>query len=132
MKPTKEGQIVKFHTPLPDEDTDQLYVVLEVKDDVEKPRVDIIILNGGQPFTPINTVLLDDLAVVEVFTDDLLGHIVTINKTDLSQVSGKVIHVRDKKIKLDLIKSAKGIETNVWLTVKDDKNNEQSGTLFVQ
>lgn len=30
MKPTKEGQIVKFHTSLPDENPNQLYVVLEV------------------------------------------------------------------------------------------------------
>jgi hypothetical protein len=37
MKPTKQGQIAKFHTPLADEDPDQLYVVLEVIEDDERP-----------------------------------------------------------------------------------------------
>jgi len=34
MRPTKQGQTVKFHTPLADENPHQLYVVLEmIKDD---------------------------------------------------------------------------------------------------
>ena len=66
IKPNKEGQIVKFHTPLADEDPNQLYVVLEVKEDAERPRVDIMALNTGLgAFNPINTVNLNDLMVVE-------------------------------------------------------------------
>lgn len=36
MRPNKPGQVAKFYTPLPDENPDQLYVVLEIKEDVER------------------------------------------------------------------------------------------------
>ena len=131
MEPTKEGQIVKFHTPLPDEDPDQLYVVLEVIADDDRPRVDIQALNTGLSFPPINSVRLSDLEVVGVNTRDLLGHKVTINKSDFSQVEGKVIKVSEQKIQLDLSKGISGVETNVWLTVIDDQGTEHMGTLYV-
>lgn len=131
MKPNKPGQVAKFHTPLPDESPDQLYVVLEIKEDVERPRADIKALNTGLSFPPINTVLLEDLVVVEVDTADLVGHEVTINKADYSQVTGKVIKVSEQKIMLDLTKGVKGVETNVWLTIKDENGKEHTGTLFV-
>ena len=131
MKPTKEGQIVKFHTPLPDENPDQLYVVLEVIADDERPRADIQALNTGLSFPPINSVRLSDLEVVEVDTQDLLGHKVTINKSDFSQVEGKVIKVNEQKIQLDLSRGVSGVETNVWLTVLDDQGTEHMGTLYV-
>ena len=131
MKPTKEGQIVKFHTPLPDENPDQLYVVLEVIADDERPRADIQALNTGLSFPPINSVRLSDLEVVEVDTQDLLGHKVTINKSDFSQVEGKVIKVNEQKIQLDLSRGVSGVETNVWLTVLDDQGVEHLGTLYV-
>jgi len=131
MKPTKEGQIVKFHTPLPDESPDQLYVVLEVIADDERPRADIQALNTGLSFPPINSVRLSDLEVVEVDTQDLLGHKVTINKSDFSQVEGKVIKVNEQKIQLDLSRGISGVETNVWLTVLDDQGVEHLGTLYV-
>lgn len=82
MRPNKPGQVVKFQTPLPDENPDQLFVVLEIKDDVEKPRADIKALNTALSFPPIYTVLIDDLEVVEVDTSDIVGHIVTINKAN--------------------------------------------------
>lgn len=131
MKPTKEGQIVKFHTPLPDENPDQLYVVLEVVSDDERPRADIQALNTGLSFPPINSVRLSDLEVVEVDTQDLLGHKVTINKSDFSQVEGNVIKVNEQKIQLDLSRGISGVETNVWLTVLDDQGVEHMGTLYV-
>jgi len=131
MKPNKPGQVAKFHTPLPDENPDQLYVVLEIKEDVERPRADIKALNTGLSFPPINTVLLDDLEVVEVHTGDLVGHQVTINKADYSQATGKVIKVSEQKIILDLTKGVKGVETNVWLTIEDETGKEHTGTLFV-
>lgn len=96
MKPNKPGQVAKFHTPLPDEDPDQLYVVLEIKEDVEKPRADIKALNTGLSFPPINTVLLDDLKVVEVDTSDLMGYEVTIQKADYSEATGKVVRVSEQ------------------------------------
>jgi hypothetical protein len=131
MRPNKLGQVAKFHTPLPDENPDQLYVVLEIKEDVERPRADIKALNTGLSFPPINTVLLDDLEVVEVDTSELVGHEVTINKADYSQATGKVVKVSEHKIMLDLTKGVKGVETNVWLTIQDENGTEHTGTLFV-
>ena len=131
MRPNKPGQVAKFHTPLPDENPDQLYVVLEIKEDTERPRADIRALNTGLSFPPVNTVLLDDLEVVEVETADLMGHEVTINKADYSQVTGKVVKVSEQKIMLDLTKGVKGVETNVWLTIQDKDGKEHTGTLFV-
>ena len=131
MIPTKEGQIVKFHTPLENENPDQQYVVLEIKEDGEKSRVDIKALNTGLSFPPINTVLLSDLEVIEVETSDLIGHKVTINKSDFSQIVGKVIKVNEQKINLNLSRGIHGVETNVWLTVIDDKGSEHLGTLYV-
>lgn len=131
MRPNKPGQVAKFHTPLPDENPDQLYVVLEIKEDDERPRADIKALNTGLSFPPINTVLLDDLEVVEVDTSDLVGQEVTINKADYSQATGKVVKVSEQKIMLDLTKGVKGVETNVWLTIQDENGTEHTGTLFV-
>ena len=131
MRPNKIGQVAKFHTQLPDENPDQLYVVLEIKEDDKRPRADIKALNTGLSFPPINTVLLDDLEVVEVDTADLVGHQVTINKADYSQATGKVIKVGEQKIMLDLTKGVKGVETNVWLTIEDESGKEHTGTLFV-
>ena len=131
MRPNKIGQVAKFHTPLPDENPDQLYVVLEIKEDDKRPRADIKALNTGISFPPINTVLLDDLEVVEVDTADLVGHQVTINKADYSQATGKVVKVSEQKIMLDLTKGVKGVETNVLLTIEDESGKEHTGTLFV-
>jgi hypothetical protein len=131
MKPNKIGQVAKFHTPLPDENPNQLYVVLEIIEDDERPRADIKALNTGLSFPPINTVKLDDLEVVEVDTADLVGHNVTINKADYSQATGKVVKVSEQKIMLDLTKGVKGVETNVYLTIEDENGKEHTGTLFV-
>ncbi len=131
MRPNKIGQVAKFHTPLPDENPNQLYVVLEIIEDDERPRADIKALNTGLSFPPINTVKLDDLEVVEVDTLDLVGHNVTINKADYSQTTGKVVKVSEQKIMLDLTKGVKGVETNVYLTIEDENGKEHTGTLFV-
>jgi hypothetical protein len=131
MRPHKIGQVAKFHTPLQDENPSQLYVVLEIIEDDERPRADIKALNTGLSFPPINTVKLDDLTIVEVDTADLVGHKVTINKADYSQAAGKALKVSEQKIMLDLTKGVKGIETNVWLTIEDENGKEHTGTLFV-
>jgi transcription antitermination factor NusG len=131
MIPTKQGQIVKFHTPLADENPNQLYVVLEVIEDDQRPRADIQALDTGLAFPPINTVRIGDLEVVEVDTNDLIGHQVTINKSDYSQVEGRVIKVSEQKIEVNLSNGVHGVETNVWLTVVDNDGVEHLGTLFV-
>lgn len=131
MTPNKTGQVAKFHTPLPDEDPNQIYVVLEIIQDDIRPRADIQALNTGLPFPPINTVSLKDLEVVEVESSDMIGHPVTINKSDYSQATGKVISVQDQKISLNLTKGITGIETNVWLTIQDENGIKHTGTLFI-
>jgi len=131
IRPSKEGQIVKFHTALTDENPNQLYVVMEVKENTERPRVNIMPLNTGLTSPPINTVGLNEVEVVEVSTIDLIGSKVTINKSDFSQVEGRVKSVAAEKVLLDLIKGEKGVETNVDLTVVDKEGKEHSGTLFI-
>ncbi len=131
MRPNKIGQVAKFLISLPGEDPNQLFVVLEIIEDVDRPRADIKALNTGLSFSSINTVSLNDLEVVEVSTADLVGHKVTINKADYSQATGKVVQVREQKIMLDLTKVVNGVETNVWLTIQDESGKEHIGTLFV-
>lgn len=131
MKPSKRGQIARFNTPLEGENPEQVYVILELHEDVERPRAKIQALNTGLPFPPVNIVALEDLDVVEVSTADLIGHIVTINKSDYSQVIGKVVSVSEQKINLDLSKGITGVQTNVYLTVSDKEGIEHVGTLFV-
>lgn len=131
MTPNKTGQVAKFHTPIPDENPNQIYVVLEIIEDDIRPRADIQALNTGLPFPPINTVSLKDLEVVEVESSDMIGHRVTINKSDYSQATGKVISVQDQKISLNLTKGVTGVETNVWLTIQDENGIEHTGTLFI-
>lgn len=131
MRPSKKGQIAKFHTPLDGENPEQLYVILEVIEDNERPRADIQALNTGLSFPPISKVKLGDLEVVEVETNDLIGHRVTINKSDYSQVEGRVIKVSEQKIEVNLSKGVNGVETNVWLTIVDNDGVEHLGTLFV-
>ncbi len=64
VTPTKQGQLVKFHSPLPDEEPDQKYEVLEIIEDTDRPRVDIRPVNTGLNYPPINTVPLNDVTVV--------------------------------------------------------------------
>ena len=131
MKPTKVGQVAKFHTPLPDENPNQLYVLLEIKGDDSSARVDIKALHSGFSFAPINTVRLDDLVVVELPTSELIGHDVTIIKSDYSRAKGRVTSVKENKINLDLNKVHGGVTTNVHLTIVDKNGIELEGALFV-
>ncbi len=131
MKPTKVGQVAKFHRPLSDEDPNQLYVILEIKGNDSSARVDIKALHTGLSIVPINTVRLDDLIVVELPTAELIGHDVTIIKSDYSQAKGKVTSVKESKIIPDLNKVPTGVTTNVYLTILDKNGVELEGTLFV-
>jgi hypothetical protein len=131
--PTKVGQIVKFHTPYPDENPNQLYVLLEIfeYDDNRKPKADIKPLNTGLSFPPINKVLLDDLEIAEVDTTDLIGFEASIKKEDHSIVSGKVIEVLNPKQRIDLSKIGERVETNVSVTIQDTSGNTHNGFLTV-
>jgi hypothetical protein len=73
-----KGQIIKFHTPWQMKiQNHQLYVVLEVMEDDERPRADIQALNTGPSFPPINTVRLE-FRSSRSRNYDLIGHKVTI------------------------------------------------------
>jgi transcription antitermination factor NusG len=82
-------------------------------------------------FAPVNTVGLTDLEIAEVDNNDLIGHKVTINKSDYSQVRGRVIKVSEQKTELNLSVAVKGVETNVFVTVVDNDGIEHLGTLFI-
>lgn len=131
MVPGKAGQIVRFHTPLPDENPDQLYVIIELFEDVENPRARIKALNTGLTVTPVNTVLLEDLEAAEVDTAGLMGQKVTIKRPDQSLITGRAININEKSLMLDLSKQINGVEANVWITIEDDNGMEHSGKLFV-
>lgn len=55
-------------------------MILEIKHDAKISRADIQAINTGVPIVPVSTVLLDDLEVVEVISDDLIGVIAKIKK----------------------------------------------------
>lgn len=62
----KVGQIVKFQKPFPDEDPEQPYIVLEVKEGNEDTRIDISPLNLGFAFPPVYTVRAIELVDLNV------------------------------------------------------------------
>ena len=131
MRPNKTEQVANFNIRLPDENPNQLYVVLEIIEDDERPRADIKKLKTDLSFPTINTVNLSDLNVVEVVTANLVGYNVTNNKTEYSQATRKFVKVSEQKIMLDLAKGVKSVETNVWLTIEAENGKEHPRTLFV-
>lgn len=131
MRPNRPGQIAKFHTPFPDENPNQLYVLLEVMEDTERPRALIKALGDSSYLCSTSIVLLNDLEIVELQTSELLGQTVDILKVDNTQASGIVVSLNEDKIMLDLNKTEEGVETNVLLNIIDNNRNKQSGTLFV-
>lgn len=106
-------------------------MVLEVIEDKEKSRAEIQALNTALTFLPINKVRLDDLEIVQVETNDLMGHKVTINKSDYSLIEGRVIKASEEKIDLNMSHTSKGVQTNVWLTIVDNNGTEHFGTLLI-
>lgn len=131
MKPDKVGQVAKFHTPFPDEDPDQLYVVTEINDDTETPRAFIRELNTNYPIPSSHVVLLEDLEVVESDTTELYGKYVTILKADHSKSKGRVLEAARENIILNLKLTPAGVQTNVLLKIQDDSRAEQLGYLLV-
>ncbi len=131
MVPIKNGQIVKFHTPLEDENPNQLYVVVELFLDKEIPLASIQALGTGLSIPPIMKVKIEDLTVEEVTTDDLIGSEVTIIDGSSTEHKGHVISARDQKILLDMEQRDGKVLTNVWLTISNNEKIEHSGYLLV-
>ena len=59
------GQKVKFVNPFPDEDPNQEYIIVAVKEGEDDTRVDISPLNLGLTYPPIYTVNALDLAWIK-------------------------------------------------------------------
>lgn len=134
MRPNKVGQVVRFHTPYPDEDPDMIYHLLDFDDSgrFPTPPADIQPIFSKLTFVPINRVKLEDLEVVEFDLKDLMGYPVVLVKKDNTEVTGRVVHLHQEKIIPVLTKiNGKGVETNILLTIKDSKGELHEGLLFV-
>lgn len=131
MRPTKIGQVVKFHRPFTDEDPDQLYVVKEIFFDVEDPRAHIKMLSSEYSFPSISTVLVEELELAEVDTSDLIGYKVTVLNEASELVTGRAVKADEKKIIPDFDKEKKHISTNVRLTILDQTKKTHTGMLIV-
>ncbi len=75
MKTFKKGQVVKFHTPNVDEDPNQLYLVLEFREDGERSRVLIEAMNWKFFIAPTTVVYAKDLVVVKLLTKQLARYL---------------------------------------------------------
>lgn len=132
MKPTKQGQIVKFHTPLENENPNQKFVILEIHQDTDRPRAKIQPLLWEGFITPTMVVSAADLEVIPADASELLGHNVFIKTSDNEQIYGQVIEVADNSVNLDMQVQDNGVNTNVLITISDAHGKKHSGLLFVK
>lgn len=130
MKPIKEGTIVKFHTPLADENPDQLFVVLELFDR-EPQNAKIMALNTGLNFPPVNTVNTVDIIPVPVPTDDLMGQVVTIIDSENQRVQGVVNAITRPEDGPEMTLTTDGVIVDLVVTVTTKQGDVISGKLFV-
>jgi hypothetical protein len=137
MKSTKEnsikpirGHLVRFHSPFPDEDPDQLYILLNVTDfeELDKSRADILALGTGLSFPPINTVKLEDLEAVKWNTSELIGCHATLLKKDGSKASGKITWIPDEENENGTIKT---LEMKIQAIIKDSQGKAHKGQLLL-
>jgi hypothetical protein len=75
MQPTKRGQIAKFHTPNEDEDSEQLYLVLEIIEDGDRTRAKMRALHTGYSFPWISVVYAKDLMIDSIVTKQLARYL---------------------------------------------------------
>ena len=132
ISPRKIGQIVKFHTPLSDENPDQQYVIIELNADADVPRALVRALGTGLQFPPVNNVKIKDLTVVKISTKDLIGYPVTVITGSNEKHSGKAIKAQSDELLLELDLSDSGVSTNVSLTIVDDEEKEHVGFLVIE
>ena len=131
MKPTSPGQIVKYHTPFPDEDPDQLYVVLEI---LKGDRIDAKIraLNTGMPLAPVFVTDINDLMVVHISTEELISHTVYVLKPDGTILHGIVTNTDKNKIDPVMEITQQGVLTDIILTITTDNGSTHTGRLLVK
>lgn len=117
---------------MPDEDPDQLHVVLEVTDETDDARAKIQALGTGLNHPPVTTVPISDLVRAEVDASDLLGYRVMIETVNGRRIAGIAKKVWNDKVKAELTKLSDGVDSNVYLTIEDDSGNTHEGFLFVK
>ena len=83
MRPNIIGQVAKFHTPLPDENPNQLYVVLEIIEDDERQAAAMQELLGG-PGVEITAARSAKEALAQIEKKDFECVIVDLTLPDLS------------------------------------------------
>ncbi|WP_194976996.1 hypothetical protein [Aquiflexum lacus] len=134
MRPNKVGQVVRFHTPYPDEDPNMIYHLLDFdeRNHFPTPSADIQVIFSDLSFVPINRVRLEELEVVEFDLKDLMRYKITVIKEDNTEAVGRVVKLHQEKIipELSVIKG-KGVMTNALITIKDFDGQEHTGFLFV-
>ena len=131
MIPTQKGQIVRFHTPFPDEDSDQMYVVIESFYDVEKPRALIKALGFGPTLAPTSTVLIEDLELVQLISEDLIGQEMSVKTAEGKVIHGKVLKVEYPDFGLNIEIEQNSILTNAKVTIQHENNEQSTGSLIV-
>ena len=130
MKPNKSGQLVKYHTPFPDENPKQVYLLVELYQDVERPRGYMKPLFMSDFLSGKKSVFIDELEVFEVQNTGLVGQFVTIQKKDMCKIKGEVVKTFDPKLTLLLSEVENGAISNIYLTVKDNNGVEYEGFLI--
>jgi hypothetical protein len=129
MIPTQKGQIVRFHTPFPDEDPGQQYVILDLFNDVHTPRAQIKALGTELSLVPINTVLIEDLELVEFSSDDLLGQELSVQTEKGKIFQGKVIKVEIPDLGSNFEIQQNFVLTNIQVIIQSEYYEQHSGYL---
>lgn len=132
MIPFKVNQIVRFHTPLPHEDPDQLFLLLELAEDVQPQRAAVRSISFNGSFAPINTVPLEDLEAVSMKTAEMFNHSVSVLKDDGTIVHGTVIGSKQADIFLELKTAEYGIVSNCLLEISDAEGTVHEGFYIVR
>ena len=130
MTPSQNGQIVRFHTPFPGENPDQLYIILEAFFDVEKPRALIKALGFGTSLAPTTTVLIEDLEIITFNIVEVTGKELKIKLDDGSTMAGIVRDVINPEAVLILQKIDNEIVSNIKVTVSDQNDRRLTGLML--
>jgi small nuclear ribonucleoprotein (snRNP)-like protein len=131
MIPTQKGQLVRFHTPFPDEDPGQQYVILDLFNDEHTPRAHIKALGTKLSLVPINTVLIEDLELVEFGSGDLLGQELSVQTEDGKIFHGKIIKVEIPDMGLNFEIQQNFVLTNIQVIIQGEYNEQHSGSLIL-
>jgi hypothetical protein len=86
MTKFKRGQIVNFHTPFPEEDPNERYIILEVREDKKRARALVQSIGSKLHFAPSHVYLLKDLEIDAGLTRSLKRYIKRIENGELPEV----------------------------------------------